>query len=165
MAAEPSTRPPAKLNTQQVRRVGEHFVAGELHRRGAHAVTVSDDTGATEILASDVTRTRTVSIHVKTKTTGTWQTTIRRGRPRGEDVNETEFWVFVDIGRDPDTRPHYFVVPAWWIENSIQVEHETYLREHGGQRARSPDSTHHAVPASRIEEWRERWELLGILAA
>jgi hypothetical protein len=128
-------------------------------------VTFSGKAPAIAILASDVSRTRTVSIHVKTKTTGTWQTTIRHGRPRDEDPNETKFWVFVDIGRDPDARPDYFVVPAWWIENSIHAVHEAYLREHGGQRARYPDSTHHAVPASRIEEWRERWELLGILTA
>jgi hypothetical protein len=151
-----------KLNTQQVGRTGEHFVAGELHRRGAYAVTFSGNMPDIDILASDVARTRTVSIQVKTKTTGTWHTTTRRGRPREADPDEAGFWIFVDIGRDPEARPDYFVVPAWWVENSIHVVHAAYLSRHGGQRARNPESTHHAIPVSRLEEWRERWDILGI---
>ena len=158
----PSESEPRRLNTQQVGRVGEHYVAAELHRRGAYAVTFSGNMPAIDILASDVDRSRTVSIQVKTKTAGTWHTSIRRGRPREEEPDATEFWVFVDIGRDPDTRPSFYIVPAWWVENSIHVEHAAYLARHGGTRARNPDSTHHAVPASRLEQWRERWDVLGI---
>ncbi len=36
------------------------------------------------------------------------------------------------------------------------------LARHGGQRARNPDSTHHAAPVSAIEEWRERWDVLRV---
>lgn len=160
MVPGPPSKPSLKLNTQQVQRVGEHFVVAELHRRGAYAEFLGNL--PIVILACDIDRTREVSIHVKTKTAGTWQTTIRRGRRRDEDPNETEFWIFVDIGRDPEVRPDYFVAPAWWIENSIHVVHESYLAAHGGQRARNPDSTHHAIPVARIEQWRERWDLLRI---
>jgi hypothetical protein len=154
---------PGKLNTQQVGRVGEHYVAAELHRRGAYAVTFSGNMPEIDILASDVQRTRTVTIQVKTKTTGTWHTSIRRGRQRREEPDETNFWIFVDIGKDPEARPSYFIVPAWWIENSIHVEHAAYLARHGGERARSPASMHHAIAVSRLEGWRDRWDLLGIL--
>jgi hypothetical protein len=115
-----------------------------------------------DILASDVQRTRTVSIQVKTKTTGTWHTSIQRGRPREEEPDETNFWIFVDIGKDPEARPSFFIVPGWWIENSIHVEHAAYLARHGGERARSAASTHHAIAVSRLKGWRERWDLLGI---
>jgi hypothetical protein len=30
------------------------------------------------------------------------------------------------------------------------------------KRARSPGSTHHAIDRRRIEEWRDRWDILGI---
>jgi hypothetical protein len=146
-----------------VGQAGEHFVAAELHRRGAYAVTFSGNMPDIDILASNVDRSRTVSIQVKTKTAGTWQTTTRRGRRREEEPDATEFWVFVDIGRDPSTLPRYFIVPAWWIENSIYERHEAYLTKHGGKRARSSESTHHAIPLGAIEEWRDRWEVLGIL--
>lgn len=151
-----------KLNTHQVGRVGEHYVAAEVHRRGAYAVTFSGNMPDVDILASDVERTRTVSIQVKTKTAGTWHTSIRRGRSREEKQDETEFWIFVDIGRDPESRPTFFVVPAWWMENSIYQEHQAYLDRHGGERAHNPESKHHAVPASRLAQWRERWDLLNI---
>jgi hypothetical protein len=162
MPQDQSPRQAVKLNNQQVGRTGEHFVAAELHRRDAYAVTFSGNMPDIDILASDVSRARTVSIQVKTKTTGTWQTSTRRGRPREENPYETEFWIFVDVGRNPEIRPHYFVVPSWWIENSIHVEHQAYIARHSGQRARSPQSTHHAVPLSRVEQWRERWDVLGI---
>jgi hypothetical protein len=151
-----------KLNTHQVGRAGEHYVAAEVHRRGAYAVTFSGNMPEIDILASNVERTRTVSIQVKTKTAGTWQTSIRRGRSREEKPDEAEFWIFVDIGKDPEARPGFFIVPAWWVENSIHQEHEEYLARHGGERARTPGATHHAIPASRLEEWRERWDLLRI---
>ena len=115
-----------------------------------------------DILASDVARVRTVSIQVKTKTAGTWQTSTTRGRRRKKKVDETDFWVFVDIGKRADRRPHYFVVPRWWIEHSIYTRHKAYLDRRGGQRTRSPDSTHHAIPASVVREWQERWDVLGI---
>jgi hypothetical protein len=157
-----NSEPPVKLNNQQVGRVGEHYVAAELRRRGAYAVTFSGNMPEIDILASDVRRTRTVSIQVKTKTAGTWQTSTRRGRPRDEESGGTEFWIFVDIGKNPDARPTYYIVPAWWMENSIHVEHEAYIARHGGQRARTPTSTHHAIAASRLAQWRDRWDFLGI---
>jgi hypothetical protein len=43
-----------KLKTQQVGQSGEHFVAAELHRRGAYAVTFSDNMPNIDILTSDV---------------------------------------------------------------------------------------------------------------
>ena len=72
------------------------------------------------------------------------------------------FWVFVDLG-SMDAHPRYWVVPDWWLKNDIYTAHRAYLRKHGGQRARNPDSTHHAIDESRLREWQGRWEILGIL--
>jgi Holliday junction resolvase-like predicted endonuclease len=162
MPGERSSIPVAKPDKQQVGQAGEHFVAAELHRRGAYAVTFAGNMPGIDILASNVARTRTVSIQVKTKTAGSWHTTTRRGRPREEVPDEIDFWVFVNMGRDPEARPDFFIVPAWWMENSIHVEHAAYLARHGGHRAQNPDSNHHAILLSQIEQWRERWDLLGI---
>jgi hypothetical protein len=107
---------PRKLTNHQVGQAGEHFVAAELHRRGAYAVTFSGNMPAIDILASNVGRTRTVSIQVKTKTAGDWQTSTRHGHRRKKKPDETEFWTFVGLGKDPEARPDYFIVPRWWIE-------------------------------------------------
>src|SRR5262245_40750569 len=106
-----------------------------------------------DILASDLSRTRRISIQVKTKTAGSWHTTTGRGCAREEDPDETNFWILVDIGRDPGARPDFFVVPEWWIQNSIYVEYAAYLERHGGQRAQNPESKHAAILASQIEQW------------
>ncbi len=154
--------PAPKPNPQQVARAGEHLVAAELHRRGAYAVTFAGNMPRIDILASNVDQTRTVMIQVKTKRTGSWQTSTRAGIPREAVPEELHFWVFVDLRRNPNEPPIYYVVPEWWIQNDIHDAHERYLAGHAGRRARTPDSTHHAIRVRRIAEWEGRWDLLGI---
>lgn len=151
-----------KLKTQQVGQAGEHFVAAELHRRGAYAVTFSGNMPNIDILASDVEQTRTVSVQVKTKTTGTWHSSTLRGELRDEDPDEARFWILVDIGRDPEIGPFYWVVPEWWMLNHIHVHFHERLAASGGTRLKNPDSTHFAIIPKNVEQWRDRWDLLGI---
>jgi hypothetical protein len=154
-----------KPNVQQVSRAGEHFVAAELHRRGAYAVTFAGNMPRIDILATNTDQTRTAAIQVKTMTARTWQTSITRGRQREEPTEEdTHFWVFVQLMKPP-AQPEFYVVPEWWIENDIHEAHEEYLARHGGHRARTMDSTHHSIKPSRVVQWRDRWDLLGLLTA
>jgi Holliday junction resolvase-like predicted endonuclease len=150
-----------KLNPQQVARAGEHFVAAELHRRGAYAVTFAGNMPDIDILASDVEQTRTVAIQVKTSRSGTWQTDTRRGKTRASDTADGRFWVFVDLSH-ASSPPAFYVVPEWWIQNDIHEAHQAYLDRHGGQRARNPESTHHSIKRTRIEQWLERWDKLEL---
>ena len=151
-----------KLKVQQVGQAGEHFVAAELHRRGAYAVTFSGNMPNIDILASDVDQFRTVAIQVKTKTAGTWHTSILRGEVREEKADEDRFWILVDIGRDPEVPPAYWVVPEWWMLNHIHVRFRERIAVHGGARLRNPDSKHFAIVPKNVAEWRGRWDLLGI---
>jgi hypothetical protein len=150
-----------RRNTQQVARAGEHFVAAELHRRGAYAVTFAGNMPMIDILAANIEQTRTVAIQVKTRSAGTWQTSTRFGRPREPEAVETRFWIFVDL-LQPATYPAFYVVPESWVMNDIHMRHGEYLRKHGGTRARSPESSHHSIALARIEQWHERWDLLNI---
>jgi hypothetical protein len=150
-------------NNQQVSRAGEHFVAAELHRRGAYAVTFAGNMPRIDILATNTEQTHTAAIQVKTMTAGTWQTSITRGQKREEPTEEeTHFWIFVEL-KNPPAPPHFFVVPEWWIENDIYGAHKDYLAKHGGKRAITEGSTHHAIKRSRVEQWRDRWDVLGLL--
>lgn len=151
-----------KPNIQQVSRAGEHFVAAELHRRGAYAVTFAGNMPRIDILATNTEQTRTAAIQVKTMTARTWQTSITRGRKREEPTEEeTHFWIFVEL-KKPPSQPDFYVVPEWWIENDIHRAHGAYLAKHGGQRAISKESTHHAIKRSRIDQWLDRWDLLAL---
>ena len=137
-------------------------MAAELHRRGAYAVTFSGNMPNIDILASDVAQLRTVSIQVKTKSAGTWHTSVVRGEPRDENRDEIRFWVLVDIGRDPKVPPGFWVVPEWWMLNHIHARHHERLEYHGGARLRNPDSKHFAIVPKNVADWRDRWDLLGI---
>jgi hypothetical protein len=87
------------MNPQQVARVGEMFVAAEIHRRGGYAVTFAGNMPGIDILASDAADTRRISIQVKTKSSGSWHARFPRDAAEcGEDPVETSFWVFVDLG-------------------------------------------------------------------
>ena len=147
---------------QQVARAGEHFVAAELNKRGAFAVTFAGNMPKIDLIACNQDQSRTIHIQVKTKRSGrTWHSSIVGSKPMDPPADETNFWIFVDLN-DLGASPRYWVVPDWWIRDNIYKTHKSYLESHGGKRARNPDSTHHAINESRLEEWQGRWDILGI---
>lgn len=157
---DPIGRP--KLYPKQVGDAGEHFVAAEIHRRGGYAVTFSGNMKGIDLLASDSTNSRKISIQVKSKSKSKsdWHANVGRdSHQRVADPLEEKFWIFVDL--EPE-HPKFYIAPAWWVENDIFENHKAYLARHGGVRAHSPDSQHHAVQPKRLEQWAERWEILGI---
>lgn len=161
-----SNKPPARgARNQQVGRAGEYFVVAELNKRGAYAVTFAGNMPKIDLMACNHDQSRTIHIQVKTKRGGrSWHSSITGSKPMSppaSPMDETNFWVFVDLG-DLDVSPRYWVVPDWWIRNDIYEAHQAYLASHGGNRARNPDSTHHAIEERRLEEWQARWDVLGI---
>lgn len=146
---------------QQTARAGEHYVAAELNRRGAYAVTFTGNMPKIDILASNTEQNRTISIQVKTRRTGSWHSSIDEGKKCKEIKKETNFWIFVDI-EDPTKQPNYFIVPDWWMRNSIFEEHKAYLAKHDGSRAKNPKSKHHGILIKRIEIWKDRWDILKL---
>ena len=148
---------------QQTSRAGEHFVAGELNKRGSYAVTFAGNMPKIDIIASNVERTRIVYIQVKTKRSGTWQTSIDLGRKiESKPKDETSFWIFVDLCKYNES-PKYWIVPNWWMINNIFEKHQNFLERHGGSRPYAPESKHHAITEKDISEWKDKWDLLGIL--
>jgi hypothetical protein len=97
---------------------------------------------------------------VKTKTVGTWQTSTKRAQKREDPGEETDYWVLVDLDKE---YPEFYVVPRWWMENDIHTAHSKYLADSGGHRVKNDASTHHGIPVVRIAEWKDRWDVLGIL--
>ncbi len=66
------------------------------------------------------------------------------------------------IGREIDVPPGYWIVPEWWMLNHIYVRYHEGLAQHGGARPKNPDSTHFAIIPKNVEQWRDRWDRLGI---
>lgn len=147
---------------QQAGRAGEYFVVAELNKRGAFAVPFAGNMPDIDLIACNQNRKRTVHIQVKTKRGGrTWHSSTNHGAKMHPPRDETNFWVFVDLG-DLKTSPRYWVVPDWWIKNDIYNAHQDYLAKHGGKRPNNSDSTHHAIEEKRLIDWHERWDILGI---
>src|SRR5262249_21898945 len=152
--------PSRRTNSHQVASEGRSLVESELRKRGAGLVT-SEGRRKIYLRASSSDRSRTVQIQVKAKTKGNWQTTIDEAQviktlrnPQGE----TNFWIFVDLGGSP----RYWIVPDEWIRNDIHEAHQQYLNKHHGHRAKNDDSNHHSIAESRLENWQNKWEILGI---
>lgn len=150
--------------TQQVARAGKHYVAAELNKRGALDILLTDNMPKIDLTACNNDQSRTVHIRVKAKSRGTFQTSITEGKPSSapkKPLDEKVFWVFVDIGVK-DGVPRYWIAPDWWVRNDIYQTYKQYLDRHGGKRARTPDSTHHAIDEKRLKEWEGRWDILAI---
>lgn len=150
------------MNIHQVGRAGEHFVAAELHRRGAYAVTFAGNMPRIDILASSLDQTRTVAIQVKTMRSGAWQTSTKYGVPMPDAPVDDRFWVLVQLGKTPDATPAYFITPEPWMLNDIYEAHRAYLAKHGGVRPANPSSTHHSIRLPRVAQWEARWDILRI---
>ncbi len=149
---------------QQTGRAGEYYVAAELNRRGAYAVTFAGNMPNIDILASNTDESRTVRIQVKTRKAGTWQCSIEDGRPMKRAPEEEKYWIFVDLSKEYDP-PEYYIVPDWWIKNNIYKTHSAYLKKRFGRRAVTLESKHHAIDVKRLLEWKNRWDLLKIFEA
>ena len=148
------------MNIQQVGRAGELFVAAEINRRGGYAVTFAGNMPGIDVLAADLGDSRRISIQVKTKSSGTWHARYPRDAAHGtEDPGESSFWIFVNLGGE---HPAYFIAPRWWVRNDIWVAHHAFLARYEQEHGRARQSDHHGIPASRVERWRNRWDILGI---
>jgi hypothetical protein len=113
------------------------------------------------IIIANKEHSRTVYISSRARSIGTWQTSISYGKKSSKKNDENIFWIFVDL--IDQNHPSFFIVPEWWIKNNIYKIFHLYISKHNGKRKINPKSTHHSIDEKRILEWKDRWDLLGIL--
>jgi hypothetical protein len=148
-----------KLSAQQVARAGEHLVAAEINLRGGYAAMITGNMPEIGLLAANAARTRTIGVQVITRSSGSdWQVKTTDGRLRESVGDDSVYWVFVDLS----TR-EFWVAPGSWIQNVIELRDMAYLERHGGQRPLTPSSDHTTLPTEVLEEWKNGWDVLGIL--
>jgi len=155
---------------QQTARAGEFFVAAELCRRGAYAVTFAGNMPRIDILASKTDQTRTVQIQVKSRRKGTWQAHFRLDQLKeaiSRLKDSSRFWVLVDLGKDNSQPPRYWIVPERRMLEIMYGKRQKYLASPGKLRAKSPDWSHNAIVEKDLpQDARDvegGWERLGIL--
>ena len=145
-------------SSPDTKEIGFQEILKELKRQGVDSLECIKE-GNKQSIVFEAPSGDKFTLFSRSKTAGTWQTTIDYGVQTKEKKNEREFWVFVDLEY---SHPKFYVVPQWWIQNNIWEAHSEYLRRHGGKRARSNESKHHAVSLDRIKRWDSRWDLVDL---
>ncbi|EJG1881330.1 hypothetical protein [Vibrio harveyi] len=145
----------SSVGIQRTRERGVMECIKELEKRGARVTSLKE--GNKLVLEVIFESTNPKRILVRSKSAGTWQTTIRYAQQRTMKKNENEFWVFVDLQY---STPKFYIAPFWWVQNNIFECHQKYLGRNGGHRKLNDSAEHHAIELSRIKEWEGCWELL-----
>jgi len=149
---------------QQVGRAGELFVAAELNKRGALATLYLTGTPRVDVVATDPDQHKGANIQVKTKgpRSRVWQANIDKLRSETTEAGESDFLVLVDLGTDFEA-PTYFICPFKQAAARIVARFDDWLAAYGGKRPSGSDSPHVSITVGDVSEWRDRWDLLGIL--
>ena len=92
------------------------------------------------------------------RASGTWQSNTNYGDAYAPEESG-RFWIFVDLIRP---QPAFYIAPEWFVKRDIARTHAEYLARNGGERAITKDSTHHQISLPRIQQWRDRWHVVGL---
>jgi hypothetical protein len=163
MEKSPKTKP-RRLPTGQLGELGENLVILQLLARGATAAYKLPLGAPADDLVVHLGGGKNLRLQVKTRRTGTWQPTHKDSFAHSDrKTKDNRFWVFVDLkaidlGREA---PHFYIVPAIWIENYVHERFTAYLKSRGLS-LEERRSRHTSITEDEIEEWRDRWDLLGL---
>lgn len=148
-----------KLSTKEVGDYAKRLVAEKLEDFG---ISVGILKGPKNIVIAKSTEGYPQqTIRVKSRRSGNWQIPITEGASPETEVDDREFWVLVDfIGYPEDTG--FYVMPGSWLRRRIHEDHENWLASHGGTRPVTPKSTHHRVVTEVVEQWKDRWDIIGL---
>lgn len=138
--------------------LGQLMVLQKLTSLGASNAIVQKE-GNRSSITFDAPNGKTYKVTTRAKTSGTWQTSTNYAAQCALDKKDNAFWVFVDLGREPNT---FYITPLSWIRNDIYEAHLAYLDKHGGHRAQNDESTHHSISVKRIAGWKNAWGEMGL---
>ena len=110
---------------------GEHFVAGELLRRGVLASVTMGNAKKANVIVRNLESSKIQVIEVKSSSRKQWVV------GKIPESNDTRIWVFVDIPKEPENSPAYYVCTAkklYEILTKKDKEYsEKYKKRHHGE--------------------------------
>ena len=112
-------------------------------------------------MATSPAGSRTVHIQVKTKgrSSAMWQWDIEKAKAE-QQAPDDYYMVLVDLA---PPQPAYYV---WRLRDVAQIRvanNQAWLKTKGGQRPRTPDSTHTAIRLHEVEAGKDAWHLLEVI--
>ena len=147
-----------KVTSLLARVAGEYFVAAELSRRGHIASISLRNTRGIDILATNATASRSVTIQCKTNQLS--RTSWMLNDKCESFFSDNHFYAFVVLGA-PLERPRYHIVPSVSVATYISHGHSTWLAT-PGRRGQAHVDTPMRKFDDRANEYLERWDLLGL---
>jgi hypothetical protein len=137
---------------------GEYFVAAELSRRGFIASITLRNTRGIDIVATNASASKTVTIQCKTSRKGTKVWIL--GEKSEDFISEHHFYVFVNLGTE-NARPSYHIVPSKVVGETIKIGHSDWLK--GTSKSGKPrkDSAIRNF-SDKNDDYLEKWGLLGL---
>jgi hypothetical protein len=133
---------------------GEYFVAAELSRRGIIASISMRNTRGIDILATNASAKRSVTIQCKSNRDGGSSWILNEKAETFAPKNH--FYVFVALTA-PEERPRYHVVPARVVAKYTNESHAAWLR---GKKSRK--DTPMRKFDDKDEKYLDRWDLLKL---
>jgi len=107
---------------------GEYFVAAELSRRGYIASISMRNTKGIDILATNASAKRSVTIQCKTNQGGSSSWLLNKKAETVISLNH--FYIFVAIGPLEES-PRFHVVPSHRVARDIKIDHRQFLMRGG----------------------------------
>jgi hypothetical protein len=147
-----------KTSPQLAGVAGEYFVAAELSRRG-HVASISlRNTRGIDIIATNQTASRSVTIQCKTNQLGRKAWLLNE---KSENfVRAGHFYVFVVLGGVLE-RPSYHIVPSRVVAKHISASHRQWRRKPRRDGLPHGDSTMRKF-SDPNDDYLEKWNLLGL---
>lgn len=114
-----------KLESTLVGVAGEYLVAGELTLRGYIASISLRNSRGVDIIASNSNASKSVSIQVKTNSSGANQWMLNQ---KAEDFfSESHYYVFVSLGKLTE-RASFHIVPSKIVADYVRTGHAEWLK-------------------------------------
>jgi len=137
---------------------GEYFVAAELSRRGYIASISLRNTRGIDILATNQSASRSITIQCKSKQVArkTWPL----DKKNESFVSDDHFYVFVAF-TGVEERPRYHIVPSRVVARYVTTSHRRWLNTPGRDGRQHKDSKMRQFE-DRADKYLERWDLFGL---
>ena len=109
---------------------GEHFVAAELLRREVLASVTMGNAKKADVIARNLESSKIQVVEVKSSSRKQWVV------GKIPESNDTRIWVFVNIPKEPESSPTYYVCTAKELYEILIIKdreyNEKYKERHNG---------------------------------
>lgn len=143
-----------KLNPVLVGVAGEYLVAGELSLRGYIASITLRNSRGIDIIASNSEGTKSVSIQVKTNSSGGGKWILNQNAETYFSPNH--YYIFVSLEK-VGLRPKFYVVPSKVVADYVKSSHAEWLsgkQSNGKPRKDSKIRNFHDLENKYLEAWK-----------